>query len=420
MAASVRGLRKSSRMSSPANLTTTPKGKDDSPGEAIQVKSDGKTFLDNWVEPPLRAPAPSFEDYKGLERHGVLEKMLPLGEKPTPKNLQRLKLLPSKANRQSTPISTEEEYVPTNGISSRADTISPADDSPRSLSFEPDDMITRRAAKQATASAVPPAPAVPEAPRMQTPEQSTEISQPVDSRSPPPSSHTSLRGGRPSPTPVQNTYSFQSGTPQQQYGSPTRPKEQLQRVLSAALAESDWKRDHVATLGLRNFWTENTNRPEILSIFSNILDGTARKHEKKIFNRFILNAKEFLRHAPTDPYAHSHPQAGRTSQFPGTSKSGRMNGTIIEFTTPIVSQPPRQHHQRRSGTAAPSTPASARTSEAPSVAAPTAQSPAQPISKPVPFSATNGVKRKREDEELTQEEEIRNSTRSRSLSPEST
>lgn len=46
---------------------------------------------EEWKEPPLRAPAPSFEDYKGLERHGVLEHMAPLGTFPGQKVKTRLK-----------------------------------------------------------------------------------------------------------------------------------------------------------------------------------------------------------------------------------------------------------------------------------------------------------------------------------------
>lgn len=45
----------------------------------------------DWEEPPLRNPAPSFEDYKGLERHGVLEHMAPLGTLPNQKVRLRLK-----------------------------------------------------------------------------------------------------------------------------------------------------------------------------------------------------------------------------------------------------------------------------------------------------------------------------------------
>ena len=44
-----------------------------------------------WVEPPLRPPAPSYEDHRGLEGHGVLEYMAPLGTMPNTKVKQRLK-----------------------------------------------------------------------------------------------------------------------------------------------------------------------------------------------------------------------------------------------------------------------------------------------------------------------------------------
>ena len=44
--------------------------------------ADGGALDEEWEEPALRTPAPSFEDYKGLERHGVLEHMAPLGHLP--------------------------------------------------------------------------------------------------------------------------------------------------------------------------------------------------------------------------------------------------------------------------------------------------------------------------------------------------
>lgn len=46
-----------------------------------------KTFMDRWVEPPLRSPAPSFMEYPHLDivRHGVLENMAPLGTMPSSK-----------------------------------------------------------------------------------------------------------------------------------------------------------------------------------------------------------------------------------------------------------------------------------------------------------------------------------------------
>ncbi|KZF21478.1 hypothetical protein L228DRAFT_239453 [Xylona heveae TC161] len=86
--ASTRPTRKSSRMSSP--FTTSQK--DASLSAANKPKEEKKTFLDKWVEPPLRQPAPSFEDYKGLERHGVLEHMAPLGALPSAKVKARVKI----------------------------------------------------------------------------------------------------------------------------------------------------------------------------------------------------------------------------------------------------------------------------------------------------------------------------------------
>lgn len=83
-----RPMRKSSRMSSP--MDSTLKG-------SLPAEEDGKMLRErsariaDWEEPPLRNPAPSFEDYKGLERHGVLEHMAPLGTLPNQKVRLRLK-----------------------------------------------------------------------------------------------------------------------------------------------------------------------------------------------------------------------------------------------------------------------------------------------------------------------------------------
>jgi hypothetical protein len=43
-----------------------------------------KTFMDRWVEPPIPAPRPSFAE-AGIERHGVVANMAPLGTRPSAK-----------------------------------------------------------------------------------------------------------------------------------------------------------------------------------------------------------------------------------------------------------------------------------------------------------------------------------------------
>ena len=86
--ASSRPLRKSSRRSSPADVSMTDCAREE---EKTQTQKEKKAVSEGWNEPPLRTPAPSFADYKGLERHGVLEHMAPLGSLPNQKVKLRLK-----------------------------------------------------------------------------------------------------------------------------------------------------------------------------------------------------------------------------------------------------------------------------------------------------------------------------------------
>ena len=85
--ASSRHMRRS-RRSSP--LDTSSRSNISIKKEA-QVDGNDADMSEEWTEPPLRPPAPSFEDYKGLERHGVLEHMAPLGTLPGNKVRSRLK-----------------------------------------------------------------------------------------------------------------------------------------------------------------------------------------------------------------------------------------------------------------------------------------------------------------------------------------
>ena len=83
--ASSRAMRKSPRNASPMNNVAQNPIKQEA-GRLIPMQRDDAG--DDWVEPTLRAPAPSFEDHRGLERAGVLEQMAPLGTMP----IQRVKL----------------------------------------------------------------------------------------------------------------------------------------------------------------------------------------------------------------------------------------------------------------------------------------------------------------------------------------
>ncbi|KAL9598956.1 MAG: hypothetical protein Q9219_004139 [cf. Caloplaca sp. 3 TL-2023] len=79
---------RSSRL--PASLSAPSKDVSSVQDEATLEKPATST-VPEWQEPPLRPPAPSFEDYKGLERTGVLEYMQPLGTLPNARVRLRLK-----------------------------------------------------------------------------------------------------------------------------------------------------------------------------------------------------------------------------------------------------------------------------------------------------------------------------------------
>jgi hypothetical protein len=77
--ASSRVMRKSPRNASPMTGASQAPAAPHLGTPSTRAKEDKG---DEWVEPKLRVPAPSFEDHRGLERHGVLEQMAPLGTMP--------------------------------------------------------------------------------------------------------------------------------------------------------------------------------------------------------------------------------------------------------------------------------------------------------------------------------------------------
>ena len=112
--ASSRTMR-SSRLASP--LATTSRDNFAAVEKGTAKPRERQTSLGSWIEPPLRAPAPSFEDYKGLERQGVLEHMAPLGSLPNHKVKQRLKALngprrPTQLRNGSNIVTEEEAATP--------------------------------------------------------------------------------------------------------------------------------------------------------------------------------------------------------------------------------------------------------------------------------------------------------------------
>ncbi|KAL5351241.1 hypothetical protein ACLOAV_003093 [Pseudogymnoascus australis] len=96
--------------------TNGPDGDRTTRATSTEKSRAAKTFLDNWVEPSLPPPAPSFTDHPHLsiERYGVLENMAPLGTMPTAKAKKIGKDTPRravKADESEVEASTSRELV---------------------------------------------------------------------------------------------------------------------------------------------------------------------------------------------------------------------------------------------------------------------------------------------------------------------
>ena len=136
-----RNLRRTTRLSSPT--TSGERRQESAPKQEARARERPRTILDLWIEPPLRTPAPSFEDNRGLERVGVLEHMAPLGQPPTQKLLHRLKLAPSRIqHHRASPVLNEGETTPTSGIET-TEPASPTDLATRFESAKPGDRNLR-------------------------------------------------------------------------------------------------------------------------------------------------------------------------------------------------------------------------------------------------------------------------------------
>ena len=80
-----------------------------------QPQKNTDADLGVWEEPPLRNPVPSFEDYKGLERHGVLEHMAPLGSLPSSKVKARMRQ--HEPSRRAAHLKNGEARAPSHDVS---------------------------------------------------------------------------------------------------------------------------------------------------------------------------------------------------------------------------------------------------------------------------------------------------------------
>jgi hypothetical protein len=317
--------RKSSRLSSPA---TAPKVERETAGNFADVeraKEAPKTFLDQWVEPPLRTPAPSFEDHRGLERVGVLEHFQPLGQPPTQKVLQKLKLAPPRPGR-ATPVQNEEVSTPTNGVEEMS-TASPAEEFQRPVSADGSTMRT---------NSVPP---------IQVQKETDD-----DYR---PALLSATVAARPKMTP-RNSISIPP-TPLPTggyiYHGHYHP-ETIKQHVEAAVRRAETQGPELVP-GMRKLCSDSELDPALWAVLDAVLNQSPTREQYKIFHRYIRTGKkEYSRHSTPTAKVTSLARAAVNQHFtptqhstPATSYSApiQQSAPTPSFSPPSL-QPPLMFH----------------------------------------------------------------------------
>lgn len=298
--------RKSSRLSSPATLPRVERETVNSVNEVARARETSKTFLDQWIEPPIRAAAPSFEDHRGLERVGVLEHFQPLGQPPTQKLMQKLKLAPPRPGR-ATPVQSEEVSTPTTHVEEMS-IASPAEEPLRVHSADESTM---------RAESIPPTrvheendadyrPAVPPALVITRPKM-------------PPRNSVSIP---PTPLPT-GGYLFHG-----QYHPET-----IKQHVEAAVRRAELQSPDLA-LGIRKLCADSELDPALWAVLDAVLNQSASKEQWRLFRRYVKQGKkEYSRHSTPTAKATSLALAASNQRCTPTQTSSTPTKTA--YSAPV-------------------------------------------------------------------------------------
>ncbi|KAL9112614.1 MAG: hypothetical protein Q9227_003185 [Pyrenula ochraceoflavens] len=347
-------------MSSP--FTQTPKQLD----QPEKSKEASESQSDVWEEPPPRPPAASYEDVPGLERHGVLEHMAPLGTVPNQKILQRLKIFSNRpSHRFSSPTpaalvsnSNDEEgnTVPTNGYAS-VETHSPANLSPRSDSVKPEEMITRASSARARAAAESASedhsdPAAPPASAPQVADSATPQARHKESPPEPNPATLDATSSTPKTTLAPNHTSASHHSPASatglQFPGATSPTNEISTTYSRdimkyntriAMELAEQSNQPYLALALNQFWADSATQPPVLRALDRFFARTADRRDRKLLKTYIKAAQAEIAHR-------SRRQSSKSATSPVAPPSASQTSPSTQrHEQPVNHAPPTQAAQ---------------------------------------------------------------------------
>ncbi|KAI4207479.1 MAG: hypothetical protein LQ346_000524 [Caloplaca aetnensis] len=309
--ASSRSMR-SSRIDSP--LSAPPKDMVSIKNEGAMKKADASSSTE-WQEPPLRPPAPSFEDYKGLERQGVLEYMQPLGTFPSQRVRLRLKAHDPPAKRSKHAKNGEHASGGRAGTEDMstpdptpAPVSAPAPSSRRSASRKSDDKASRHLSsrgKDEDSEYRPKAPA--------------------------------------SVTPVKavSSHSSQHGTPSSRAST---GHAKLSEVVEHAVQRSIDLKDVILARALRKLYNESIQNVGLSDLLHAVLSQEPTEAQKAAFQKNVKRArKEVLaeKQLPQSPTQTPQPSLEVTSMSP--LRNGRNSSSKPKNTGELPKNHNNQH-----------------------------------------------------------------------------
>lgn len=317
--------RRSSRLSSPVTVPRVAREAASISNDVERAREISQTFLDQWIEPPLRAPAPSFEDHRGLERVGVLEHFQPLGQPPTQKFLQKLKLAPLRPGR-ATPVQNEEVSTPTNGVEDMS-TASPTEDSQRPRSA--DGSLTRT-------DSMPPVRA-----RKEKDEDYRPAGPPASVVAKPKMTARNSVSIPPTPLPTGGYI----------YHGHYHP-ETIKQHVEAAVKRAEIQNPELVP-GLRKLCADSELDPALWAVWDSILNQSPTKEQYKIFHRYVrAGKKEYSRQSTPTARATSVARVASQQNFmttqhttpPSTHSAPVQQPAPLQPFSPPSAQPPTILH----------------------------------------------------------------------------
>ncbi|KAL8914504.1 MAG: hypothetical protein Q9171_000857 [Xanthocarpia ochracea] len=252
-----------------------------SAGSGVPLTQHNAASLTEWQEPPLRAPAPSYQDYKGLEKQGVLEFMQPLGTLPS----HRVKLRTKQFDNSKRP-NYAKNGDPTAAGSEDTSTPDPAPPPPSRLSES-----------------------------RKTEDRTTRVS--VSRVKEEDSEYTPNGVSLVTPSKAVSSYSSQQGTPSSHLSVRNA---KLKEVVAHAMKRADERGDPLVGQALNRLYEQSFYDPLLLDLIDAVLSQRPTESQSKDFRKYLKGARKEIQRESG--------MIGDVSQTRGTSSDLKLSPLV--------------------------------------------------------------------------------------------